>query len=479
MVHRKGLLSAAACAALACAGIVQAGPNSTPSDDGLTLRPVFLDAAPATSTAPTTDATAPASAPATPPKPLMGLLEKAGIGKPLEDLNISIGGYIDGGYTVGLLSKFGTHTGIGGRFQDGTNNKAKLDQADFYVDKSVDYSKSTPDVGGHFEVIYGHDTNFFHSSGIFDNANTLGVSKGYYGATNPDNQFDINQAYIDVAIPVGTGLRIRVGKFDTLLGYEGINPTGNAFYSHSFLFTYAVPLTQTGVMGEYKITPDVQIDAGFTRGWNQSLTDNNGEPDFLGELTITPQESDFLKKLTVVANLSFGPQGTGDNSDYWTVIDLIAKFQALGDGSSAGSLLVAVNADYGDAPHAIRLSDSQHTPGLSDNASATSAEWFGMAAYGQYICGPHLTLNVRAEWYDDAAGFTTAGLKQPALAGTVTMYEATLGVAITPFPDDVNAKNLVIRPEVRLDYANRPANVGFEGGHNLQATLGIDAYFVY
>ena len=35
-------------------------------------------------------------------------------------------------------------------------------------------------------------------------------------------------------------------------------------------------------MGEYKINDDWLLDAGIARGWNQSLRDNNGCPDFIG-----------------------------------------------------------------------------------------------------------------------------------------------------------------------------------------------------
>jgi len=39
-----------------------------------------------------------------------------------------------------------------------------------------------------------------------------------------------------------------VGKFVTLLNYETIDPEGNQFYSHSFLFAFSAPFTQTGII---------------------------------------------------------------------------------------------------------------------------------------------------------------------------------------------------------------------------------------
>ena len=38
----------------------------------------------------------------------------------------------------------------------------------------------------------------------------------------------------------------------------------------------ALPFTQTGVLATYTLNDKITIDAGITRGWNQSINDNNG-----------------------------------------------------------------------------------------------------------------------------------------------------------------------------------------------------------
>ena len=457
MVHRKGLVSAAALAALACAGIVRAD-TSVVADEGLTLQPrYFDDATTQPTTAPAADQAAPA-APATPPTPLMGLLEKVGVGQPLEAAGIKLGGFVDGGYTASFQHPPGN--AIAGRFQDNKSEHLVFDQVDFAIDRTIpDFTKF--DIGGHFEFVYGRDTEFFHSTGIYDNPFVFGArSNPYYRSTTyPENQADIVQAYLDVSIPVGTGLRIRAGKIVTYLGYEVINPTGNPFYSHSFLFTYAIPLTNTGIFGEYKFNAEWQIDGGVSRGWSQSIKDNNGDPDAIVEVTYTPQGSDFLKKFTVIGNFSEGPEATHDNHDWWTVADVIVKYVD-------GPLTLAINADYGDAPHGVTTS--------------SSAQWFGAAYYASYVINPMFTLNFRGEWYQDATGFTLAGFTTPSGAtpgGTTNLYEATLGVAITPFPDNDWGKYFVIRPEIRGDYASKPF---FNGDTKyFQSTFGIDAYYSF
>src|SRR5579864_2317577 len=122
MLHRKGVAKLAVCAAMACATVAGAEEiNSAVSLDQVD-KPLYLQDQ-------TQPATAPTTAPApTPPKPLMAGLEKIGVGKPLEDAGITIGGYIEGGYSVSFSRPPGDV--LLGRVFDTKNNKIVLDQLD-------------------------------------------------------------------------------------------------------------------------------------------------------------------------------------------------------------------------------------------------------------------------------------------------------------------------------------------------------------
>ncbi len=436
----KGSLGLAVCAALAAAGYVRGNDTASsqlvPNQLSLS-QPTYLDDA---TTAP---APAPAAAP-TPPQPLMYVLEQVGIGKTLEDLKINIYGWVEGGWTY--ASPLPPGNVITGPVFNTKNERIVLDQLDANVERDVDKAASakagTFDIGFRCEAMYGWDAGAIHSNGLLDD---------YSSRTSPENQFDVVQAYVDVAIPVGTGLQLRVGKFVTLLGQEVIeagSSTGtpaNAFYSHSYLFTYAIPLTQTGVLGMYQVTDKLAVQAGITRGWNQSINDNNGAIDFLGQAAYTVSD-----KTTVTLNVSFGPEAAADNHDYWTVLDFILA-QKISD-----QITVTVNADYGDAPH---------------SGPSGSDQWYGAAGYVAWVLNPYVTLNGRGEWYHDSNGFTL---------GTpfgLNVYEATAGAWITPFPNNTIAKNLVIRPEFRYDYADRGY---FDGGtSHTQLMASIDAIFSF
>jgi hypothetical protein len=396
-------------------------------------------AAPGAAAAAPGGAAAAEAAPATPAPPqgaIMAGLDAIGIGKEMEKLGLSITGFIEGGYFYDFTVPHNTApprstppTFI--LFPGNYKNQVMLNQLDLQIARSVDSTKF--DVGFMVEMMYGRDAVYIHSNGLLDNGNK-------HGNTSPDDDFDLTQAYLTVNIPVGNGLLLTGGKFVSPFGYEYINPTQNQLYTHSYLFSYAIPFTQTGITGAYKINDSLTAMAGITRGWNQSTSDNNGAIDFLGELTWT-----MNSKMGFVANLSVGPQSSGNNSDYWTVVEGVYNWQI------SDQLKLGVDAVYG-------------------NANAI-AQWYGIAGYLNYQFNKYFAGNFRAEYYHDGRGFTTG------VGGTdINFCEGTLGCAITPTPDVPLLQTLTIRPEVRIDAADHAV---YDGTHFNQTTAAIDVFIKF
>ena len=404
---RKGAGGVAVTMLMMCAGWAGA--------EDLSLTPKYMDDAPAR-------------------KPLMGLLDRAGLANSLDAANINIFGFVEGSYTYNFNDPAGEINV--GRVFDFENDKVLLNQLDLTVERTVDVTKGKWDLGGRMEWIYGADAGLIHSNGLFD---------WYDGSRSPENQFDLNQAYLDLAIPVGNGLRLRGGKFVTLMGQETINPTTNALYSHSYLFGFAIPFTHTGVMGTYALNDNWTVEGGFFRGWEQSAEDNNDSLSFHAKVAYTSTDKTWGAILQAVT----GPERADSNSDYRTVIDAILTLTP----DPNGPWTFAVNGDYGW---------EASVPGIGDS------QWYGVAGYAGYKVNSMFTVNGRGEWFNDEDGARGLG---------TTVYEATLGLAITPFPNDALGSNLKIRPEIRYDYAQDDL---FNGGADRdQVTVGIDAYFTY
>ncbi len=219
-MYWKGLAAAAALAVLACGSSALASDPDQNLGGSQTAGPVLLDD---TATAPTTT-TAPSQTTLT---PIMYLLDPTPVGQWLEKNKFDITGFVEGGYFYDTNNpRLGT--GPNGdsptfvTFPGAYSNRALLDQLDLTLSKSVDSTKAW-DWGFTFENGYGTDDSFTHSHGMLDNR----------PPDDPQNQYDILQANVSLLVPLGAGLTFTAGKFVALLGQEVINPTGNAFLTHS------------------------------------------------------------------------------------------------------------------------------------------------------------------------------------------------------------------------------------------------------
>jgi hypothetical protein len=213
----------------------------------------------------------------------MLLLDRVGVGRPLDDAHINLYGHVEVGYTHNFarppvlhfhnrrlgLEFDSVHLQNLGRGFDIADNLLLLNQLDLTIERVVDASKKRWDVGGRAELLYGADAELVHANGLGEHFNVR---------TLPDYQFDPLQLYVDVAVPVGNGLRLRFGKFTY---FYAIDPNESVFYSHSFtlasasgagtLTQAAVPLTLSGGSAEYYLNDRLTVEGGVSVGWNQAL----------------------------------------------------------------------------------------------------------------------------------------------------------------------------------------------------------------
>ena len=382
---------------------------------------------------------------------LMTGLGSIGVGDLLKKAGINFYGYSEAGI---MYDTTATRNGMGPTylFYNYVKNTPLFNKTSLNLERTIDPTKKKFDVGFRAEGIFGSDAKFIHSNGLMDK------QTGRY-------QWDLLQAYVDVAFPC-VPMKLRVGKWIELAGFEhfsanlygAFGDAARALYSYSYQFLYAEPGTQTGALLTYVFSPKWTADLGITEGWNQSIRDANHSPDFLGRLTYTPTD-----KTAVIFVMTEGPQfpfgagrgmPPGDRSHIWTNFDLVVT-QKITDKLSLG-----VGMDYVQTPR---------IPGYTGG----SKQWGGVAGYSSYALNQYFTLNTRAEWYGDGSkGFSTG---YP--GGTNANYmEVTQGVAIKPFPKNNVLSRLLIRPEVRYDISDHA--VFAKGQHN-QVTLSADALFTF
>lgn len=363
-------------------------------------------------------------------RPLTKALSNNDAGKFMTDNSLTVGGFIEASNTWSVMHKASGNF-IPGRAFDFESDDLTLNQVGMWIDKSTDITKAW-DIGGRIEGIFGADARFTASNGMdFD-----------FGASSPNNQFDLFQAYVEVVVPMSDkAIKLKVGKFSTNLGYEYVNPTLNSLYSHSFLFGI-VPYTHTGILGTYDFGNGNTLAVGVSRGWDQSLKDNNDMPDFLVFWT-----GKWDDKTTYAINLSTGPENSS-NSNWRTAVDFWADY-AMSD-----QLTIGVNGDFVYDSAAGQNGDASHV--------------YGLAVYGKYKVNDYVGVNSRVEWFDDTD--RTSGFDS-------VVYEATIGLTVTPMPDNEYGKWLKIRPEVRYDYSEN--DIFGNGDENDQLTVALEANYSF
>jgi putative OmpL-like beta-barrel porin-2 len=313
------------------------------------------------------------------------------------------------------------------RLFDENANTFSVDVAELVLQKSV---TKVGDAGFRVDLVAG--------GSIPQKTQSYGLSIG--------QSADLQQAVLSYIAPLGSGLRLDLGKFVTHLGaeliegYDGYNDN----YSRSFLFNYAIPLTHTGVKASYAVSSGLSAMVMVVNGWD-NVRDNNSGKSFGGQLALTP-----VSPLTVYLNYLGGPEKTDTSGFTRHTFDVVATWKAL------QALTLGLNADYGTESGASLVE-----PGKS-------AIWKGVAGYARLDMTSKMALALRAETLRDEGG-TRLGTGAATTVGEVTLT-----------PTFKVSDRFVIRSDVRYDRANK--DIFIERGGELkrnQTTVAANVIFVY
>src|ERR1035437_5039420 len=130
-------------------------------------------------------------------------------------------------------------------------------------------------------------------------ANTLGTQSNLGGA---NSDFAIRQAYVALRVPVGKGLDLKVGVFDSVVGYESIEADNNPNFTRSYGHTIE-PQTHTGLLASYRFCDVFSASVGVADTWNQTINDRPFAPagfgapgaesykTYMGSLALTAPDS--------------------------------------------------------------------------------------------------------------------------------------------------------------------------------------------
>lgn len=371
--------------------------------------------------------------------------------------SIKLGFQGQAGITVNTLSP-ASRRNFGQLFNDNANRPI-LNQLLLTASRDVDPKSTGVDVGFKLQLMYGSDARIVHTMGVFDQL------------IHDRNQLDIVEANVTMRFPnlFKNGLDVKAGIYPTPLGVELIDPKGNAFYSHSYIFNYGLPYKHTGFLATAHVSDTVDLYFGINTGVNTFLAygagDNNNRPGGTAGIGFN-----FLEgKLTVLALTHIGPENSKRNTPFANealrfMNDVVVVYKAT------DKLTLTGEANY------IR-------------EDGFRAEGWGLTGYASYALTDTLTLNGRAEiWRDnnnffvstpvaerDYVNFERGTFSRFITASRPTTYsELTLGVTYKPTGLPSPLSTAMIRPEIRYDRALNNARPFGDGNRSGVVTLAAD-----
>ena len=185
--------------------------------------------------------------------------------------NIQLLGTLIASYTYNLAKPEAVNTpssfeGNGNYGDNWQPDGFAVNNADITIRRSPGTSSDPYGVGFHISLDFGQNIQFY---------------KSYYGDTSyfttpfeGRTPYDIRKAYININLPVGSGLDIHIGKENELLGFEAFNPIRNWNDTYSLLDA-AEPATLTGVFLTYNFIPALTSTLGIANTYNSAVPIDN------------------------------------------------------------------------------------------------------------------------------------------------------------------------------------------------------------
>ena len=285
----------------------------------------------------------------------------------------------------------------------------------------------------------------------------FGPDGGVYDATGQH----IKQAYVALRVPVGNGIDLKMGVFDTCLGYEVFDAGSNPNYSRSYAYGLE-PTQHEGVLASYRVSDWLSLSAGVANtgyggaggfgagGIIGARSGRDTVKTYMGSVTLTaPDSMGFLKGSTlylgaVDSGVAAAP-GDKDIQNYYVGVTVPPPLEHLTVGA------------------AFDLRKDFLVKGLDETA---------VGIYASYQATEKLRFNGRAEWVEASGG--PAGT-----AITGTGFDEILGLTLTV--DYKLWDNVLSRLELRYDNGDfvpgaKAAFRGFSNGEkddNLSLALNV------
>jgi hypothetical protein len=248
---------------------------------------------------------------------------------------------------------------------------------------------------------------------------------------------NFGRANVSYLAPVGNGLTIQAGIFNSLIGYESLFAKDNPNYTRAWIADYS-PYLMMGVNATYPFN-DQWTGAAFIINEYFHLQNANSLPSYGAQLAYKPTSS-WLFKQTIY----YGPDQSNTSLEFWRLFsDSIIEWKANDDVVIAGEYQVGTQKTAGVLGE----------PRVFYMGAAFPMRW--------HIVGPW-SVALRPEVYWDRNGLMTGD--QQFIWAMTTTVEYKLPYEWT---------NTIIRLEYRYDESTGPGGGFFKGGDIAPGVNGL------
>jgi hypothetical protein len=287
-------------------------------------------------------------------------------------------------------------------------------------------------------LLFGDDAPDLNSPG----------ANGFGGSNTSFN--DLREAYVELNIPIGTGIDIKAGEMISLLNWEsGDGGAANPNFSQGLQWWYTGNGPSAGIQGTYNFTDKIGLTLRVDNGLFQGPVDNNQGKAFSGSLAFKP------------------------TSKLW--VNLIGWYDAEPLGKDVSGV-----SSIGGYQFTTKLGSGYELDYFHTSQDTASADLWSVGGWLWYDFTDKVDLALRADFVSQDGGPLGGTLGpdvRPGVGLTPTdsskgdnMGSVTLTLNLKPTP------NLKIQPEIRYDYTT------YEGGLNGkkgQFIVGCDATYLF
>jgi hypothetical protein len=222
---------------------------------------------------------------------------------------------------------------------------------------------------------------------------------GYNPVGDSSAELAIKQAYANLMVPIGNGLELKMGVFNTIIGYESFESYLNPNYGRSYGWQIE-PTQHTGLLGSYQLSEAVAVNAGIANTW------------VWGVDTRSPRAESFKSYLASVAVTAPDSWGALSGST-WS--GGVVTGDDLGLSKNTVSLYTGLNFLTGLEGFSVGLAFDYRMNGpnvFSESKSPDRSEnWaYALGGYLSFAATEKLTLNARIDYLNGSDGtFYDAG----------------------------------------------------------------------